>query len=683
MNAVEIVANKFQDLLGSKYIIIPMAKLQLEYTTARQVDYGENIGYVNSYNDRFTEISTKKTVGILNLQNPERANADFYYITTNYTLEFRVLTNQAILKNGEVESDFTFFNDIENMILSVINKEIEFTSGYYGKLSIGEPIFIGKENDGENEFAIFKISGSIVISDNANFGSKYKIEFKIGEDYVELDDVNSYSENNDNDNNAILEQGTTKVRQNLAQLGWVATFSIDDKNSTNLARNLIYRIIHLNKEIINENAPNIRLERKQRVRITSPYGDIHLFDAIMNINFKTAKNGVGTYVVSLTDDNNEIKSYTLSFNSDGGSEVENKYVETLARIGTLPIPTKTGYEFKGWFIGDEEISANDVWNYNEGKEAIAHWEAKEFILLLNSNGGSEVESVQVTFDEPIGILPVTTRAGYTFLNWTIDGEIIDENTIWEYDENKEAIANWEEQHILYNGTSSTLRLVRYLSHQASGQNDASVIKEILFTSEEPTNYDGVFDIEATDSTGATIKENGTIKAYYNLIDDYYYFKIYYTNTIYLPSSCVNMFAGASNLTDLDLSQLNISLVRTVSNMFYNCSSLANINFTNWETSNINDFSGMFYNCYGLRNLDLSSFVISTTNSLFVALIFNFEITSTTNNIEELKLPKSYQIALPIKTHSQLYYNETLVVDGTNTNEISLGYDNKTLTILGE
>lgn len=678
MNAVEIIANKFQDLLGSKYIIIPMAKLQLEYTTVRQVDYGNNVEYVNSYNDKFTEISTKKTIGILNLQNPERANVDFYYITTNYTLEFRVLTNQAIIKDGEVESDFTFFSDIENLISNVINKKIEFATDYYGKLSVGEPTFIGKENDGENEFAIFRVSGSIVISDNANFGSEYKVEFKIGEEYVELDDINSYTENNENDNNAIINQGTTKVKQNLAQLGWVATISIDDKTSTNLARNLIYGIIHLNKEIINENAPNIRLERKQRVRITSPYGDIHLFDAIMNIGFRTSKNGVGTYVISLTDDNNKINSYTLSFDSDGGSEVESKYVETMAYIGELATPTKTGYTFKGWFVDGEEITSNYVWNFNENKTAIAQWEANEYTLVLNSNGGTEVEDITVTYGEEIGTIPTTTRDGYAFLNWTIDGEIIDENTIWNFTENKEAVANWEEQHFLYNDQFNDLSFATYLIQQASGDDTPkNRIKEIIFTNEEPRDYIGGFDIEATDSTGTTIKQDGEIKAYY-LVDEnnFYSFKIYSDKYIYLPEDSSLMFASCPNIETIELGEVRTMLVKNMYAMFSDCHALTNLQLE-FNTLNVINMAQMFAGCNNLISLDINSFVINSgcnvNNMIFVNSLGN-------DNLQELKLPQSYQVALPIKTNSQLYDGETLIVDGISTTEIPLGYDGKILVI---
>lgn len=312
MNTLELVANKIQSILGNKYAIIPFAKLQTNYTEAREVIDGDNHGYANQYNDAFTELSKRKTIGIMTFQGSNRANASYYYLASDYSIQFRVATNttiskliaiktneQGIEQKIERTGNITFFNDIENLTDEIINNTLNI-GDYRAKLTVNEPIFRGKEFDGELEFAIFEVGGRIVIGDNQVFGSDGKIEFLIAGNYVELDNVNNYTETLDNNGVLIMEEGSTKGKQGSAQTGWVCSFSIDAVRTENLARLKIYEIIHLNKEIIDENSDK---PRKLRVKITSPYGDVHIFDALVSITYTSTKNGVPSYNIALIDDN--------------------------------------------------------------------------------------------------------------------------------------------------------------------------------------------------------------------------------------------------------------------------------------------------------------------------------------------------------------------------------------------
>lgn len=46
-------------------------------------------------------------------------------------------------------------------------------------------------------------------------------------------------------------------------------------------------------------------------------------------------------------------SFTLSFNSNGGNEIESKIIEFDEDIGDIPVPEKEGFEFIGWFVDPE------------------------------------------------------------------------------------------------------------------------------------------------------------------------------------------------------------------------------------------------------------------------------------------------------------------------------------------
>ena len=53
-----------------------------------------------------------------------------------------------------------------------------------------------------------------------------------------------------------------------------------------------------------------------------------------------------------------INTYTLTFDSDGGSEVAAQTVNYGAKATKPANPTKSGYNFKGWFVGDTEYDFN-------------------------------------------------------------------------------------------------------------------------------------------------------------------------------------------------------------------------------------------------------------------------------------------------------------------------------------
>ena len=68
-----------------------------------------------------------------------------------------------------------------------------------------------------------------------------------------------------------------------------------------------------------------------------------------------------------------------------------------------------------------------------------------------------------------------------------------------------------------------------------------------------------------------------------------------------------MFRSCISLTSINLSHLNTSSVKTMEDMFYNCSSLTVLDLSNFDTSQVTIFSGMFEYCSNLTSINLSSF----------------------------------------------------------------------------
>jgi uncharacterized repeat protein (TIGR02543 family) len=84
----------------------------------------------------------------------------------------------------------------------------------------------------------------------------------------------------------------------------------------------------------------------------------------------------------------------------------------------LPVaPSKTGYTFDGWYIGDEKVTSEKI--VEEDLKLYATWTANTYTVKFDSNGGNgTMDSPTFTYDkeEPL-TANAFTRTGYTFAGW--------------------------------------------------------------------------------------------------------------------------------------------------------------------------------------------------------------------------------------------------------------------------
>ncbi len=114
------------------------------------------------------------------------------------------------------------------------------------------------------------------------------------------------------------------------------------------------------------------------------------------------------------------KSYTVKFDSRGGTGVSSKTVTYGANYGKLTTPKKTGYNFQGWYtsaIGGKKVTEKTKMSTAVGHTLYAHWTPATYTITFDSCGGSAVPSRNVAFNSNYGELRIPTRAGYTFLGW--------------------------------------------------------------------------------------------------------------------------------------------------------------------------------------------------------------------------------------------------------------------------
>ena len=93
----------------------------------------------------------------------------------------------------------------------------------------------------------------------------------------------------------------------------------------------------------------------------------------------------------------EINTYSVTFNSDGGSAVESQTVDWNTSA-TLTTPTRVGYTFKGWFLPNGTQYTNQA--IKENTTLIAHWE----IIMCTVTfyvGGEIYETKTVEYGTPL------------------------------------------------------------------------------------------------------------------------------------------------------------------------------------------------------------------------------------------------------------------------------------------
>lgn len=109
----------------------------------------------------------------------------------------------------------------------------------------------------------------------------------------------------------------------------------------------------------------------------------------------------------------------------GGGVINPVKVGLFQTVPEPEKPTKEGYTFVGWYLGDEkyDFSKPVISNIT----LVAKWNINKLSIKFDSNGGSKIESKQINYGSTIS-LPSIEREGYDFLGWTLDGVIITEET---------------------------------------------------------------------------------------------------------------------------------------------------------------------------------------------------------------------------------------------------------------
>ena len=116
---------------------------------------------------------------------------------------------------------------------------------------------------------------------------------------------------------------------------------------------------------------------------------------------------------------------TVTFDSQGGSEIAAQQVQTGKPAVRPENPERVGYAFAGWYTSTDTSGSEYDFTaaVTDDVTLYAKWTPNMYTVTFNSQGGSEIAAQQVAYGSH-ATQPATppTRAGYTFVGWTTDAD---------------------------------------------------------------------------------------------------------------------------------------------------------------------------------------------------------------------------------------------------------------------
>ena len=307
--------------------------------------------------------------------------------------------------------------------------------------------------------------------------------------------------------------------------------------------------------------------------------------------------------------------YTVTLNPNGGSLPDSETTRTVTYDDnyTLPVPTRTGYSFAGWYYNNEPLTdsegkSSSIWNIADDTELTAKWTINDYVLSLvnsNSEAGTISGSGTYTYGDDVTV-SATANEGYSFDGWyNSQGAFVSELSVYTFKM----------------GLSETLKAKwNYVELTLNYVIDGEVVKTETYTLENHIEglyqyeTDGYFygwydsknfsssDSQYTSTEGLTITKSSTY-LYGTTLNTKFDFKCEndgYTITGY--SDTKTEIEIPESINGLQVKKVGV-------NAFLNCNSLTSIVIPDSVTSIGSD---AFRNCSSLESITLP-FVGETLN----------------------------------------------------------------------
>lgn len=134
--------------------------------------------------------------------------------------------------------------------------------------------------------------------------------------------------------------------------------------------------------------------------------------------------------------------YRISYELNGGTNAENPDGYDVSDLPvSLHAPSRTGYIFKGWYMGENRVLAIPV-GTTGNVVVFAKWEPITYTIDFDTNGGlPTLSSIDYTIESDSFTLQEITKVGYTFDGWYNGETKVTEITTGTYG-NMTLVAKW-------------------------------------------------------------------------------------------------------------------------------------------------------------------------------------------------------------------------------------------------
>ena len=201
-----------------------------------------------------------------------------------------------------------------------------------------------------------------------------------------------------------------------------------------------------------------------------------------------------------------VNQYTITSDTDGGSDVAPIMQDYGSMITAPADPTKTGYTFVGW---DKEIPA-----YMPAKNMTvkALWTINQYTVTFDTDGGTAIDPITQNYNSSVTAPAAPTKTGYTFAGWdkeipaTMPAENVTVKAMWA---EKATVSITETaQTFIYDGDAKAFAI----SGTALTGFTVEYYVEDVWTKDAPTDA-GEYDVRITRN------EDDTYKAFNKILDD--------------------------------------------------------------------------------------------------------------------------------------------------------------------
>ena len=128
----------------------------------------------------------------------------------------------------------------------------------------------------------------------------------------------------------------------------------------------------------------------------------------------------------------ELNLVTVTYNLDGGIGLAMETIKKNTTLSIPPTPYKPDYKFLKWTLNNKDFSFDTPITTNI--ELTAVWEKIEYVTVkFNTEGGMGIDDIILEKYSKLSNVTIPEKDGYTFVEWYLDEEPFNMDTIIEED----------------------------------------------------------------------------------------------------------------------------------------------------------------------------------------------------------------------------------------------------------